>query len=258
MQHVGGGRATATVTASDVESWLSTLDVKPVTKASYVRHLGAYFRYCKEQRYAAEDVTEHVRLERVPRRFPKALRPEEVEAVAAYAEANCRDGAERSSAWVAPLTRLGAETGLRRNELLHLAWDRVDLGAGHLHRRLHGRVHDEVRRRAEGPAVAAGARGADPAEEREGVRQRPGVRVRGRPIDPHMCSDTVKRYAVKAGVPRLTPHALRHTALTQLIERGVPVPIVQRFAGHADIATTMRYCSIDDDVYAERIVRALG
>jgi hypothetical protein len=38
----------------------------------------------------------------------------------------------------------------------------------------------------------------------------------------------------------------------------VPVPIVQRFAGHADIATTMRYCSIADDVYAERIQKALG
>jgi integrase len=45
---------------------------------------------------------------------------------------------------------------------------------------------------------------------------------------------------------------LRHTAITRLIECGVPVPIVQRSAGHADIATTMRYCSIDDDGYADR------
>ena len=44
--------------------------------------------------------------------------------------------------------------------------------------------------------------------------------------------------------------------MTWLIERGVPVPIVQRFAGHADITTTMRYCSIADDVYADKIVAA--
>ena len=60
---------------------------------------------------------------------------------------------------------------------------------------------------------------------------------------------------------RYDPHALREleeTAITQLIERGVPVPIVQRLAGHADVATTMRYCSVADDVYADRTVHALG
>jgi integrase len=49
---------------------------------------------------------------------------------------------------------------------------------------------------------------------------------------------------------------LGHTAVTGLIERGVP--IVQRFAGHADLATTMRYCSIADDGYADRIASALA
>jgi site-specific recombinase XerD len=47
-----------------------------------------------------------------------------------------------------------------------------------------------------------------------------------------------------------------HTAITRLIERGVPVPIVEWFAGHADIATTTRSCSIADDVYADRITQA--
>jgi integrase len=37
------------------------------------------------------------------------------------------------------------------------------------------------------------------------------------------------------------PHALRHTFCTRLILKGVPAPVVQRLAGHADLATTMRY-----------------
>jgi integrase len=65
-------------------------------------------------------------------------------------------------------------------------------------------------------------------------------------------------YARKAGLDGVGVHGLRHTAITRLVERGVPVPIVQRFAGHADITTTMRDCSIDDDVYAERVKKALG
>ena len=71
-------------------------------------------------------------MERVPRQFPKAFRPEQVEDVAAYAERHCRDGAVQSSAWAAPFIRLGAETALRRNELLNLRWDHVDLEAGRL------------------------------------------------------------------------------------------------------------------------------
>ena len=51
---------------------------------------------------------------------------------------------------------------------------------------------------------------------------------------------------------------LKYHAITRLIERGVPVPLVQRFAGHADIATSMRYCGIAEDVYAEQIVSAFG
>jgi integrase len=197
-------------------------------------------------------------MERVPRQFPKALRPEEVEMVAAYAEANCRDGAERSSAWCAPFIRLGAETGMRRNELLHLTWDRIDLEAGHL---TVACTDAFTTKSGAERKVPLSQRAREVLTRMQQGRESVTGRVfesGGRPIDPHTCSDTVKRFAMKAGVPRLTPHTLRHTAITRLIERGVPVPLVQRFAGHADIATTMRYCSIADDVYAERIVSALG
>src|SRR5690606_13579106 len=167
-------------------------------------------------------------------------------------------GEVRSSAWVAPFIRLGAETGLRRNELLHLTWDRIDLRAGYL-----------TVACTDAFTTKSGAERRIPLSQRA---RKVLVRMRrervsvtelvfesgGKGIDPHTCSDTVKRYAVKAGVPRLTPHVLRHTAITRLTERGVPVPIVQRFAGHADVSTTMRFCSIADDAYADRLVSALG
>ncbi len=130
VDSVGKGRPVRSVRAADVQAWIDTLDVRAVTKANYVRHLRAFFRYCMTVNKADADPTEEVGLERVPRQFPKALRPEEVEAVAAYAEAHCRDGERRSAAWAAPFIRLGAETAMRRNELLHLRWGHVDLERG--------------------------------------------------------------------------------------------------------------------------------
>ena len=253
---VGEGRPLAQVGTADVQDWVDSLDVKPVTRANYVRHLRAFFRYCKSEGLCRTEPTEGVRLERVPRQFPKALRPEEVERVATYAERHCRDGEERSSAWAAPFIRLGAETALRRNELLNLRWRDVDLDASHL-----------TVACTDAFTSKSGAERRVPLSARAVAvlrdwrcRQATTGLVFGAgagPVHSGTCSKTVKRFAVAAGVPSLTPHVLRHSCITWLIERGVPVPVVQRFAGHADVATTMLYCSVADDVAGDRIRSAL-
>lgn len=198
-----------------------------------------------------------VRLERVPRRFPKALRPEQVEAVAAYAEAHARDGSVRSSAWAAPFIRPGAETVLRRNELLNLRWDHVDLEAGHLTVACTDAFTSKsgAERR-----VPLSRRAQDVLGDWRSQPSATGlVFEAGRgPVAPGTCSKTVKRFAVAAGVPSLTPHVLRHSCITWLVERRVPVPVVQRFAGHGAVEVTMRYVAVADEVYAGEVRRALG
>ena len=49
------------------------------------------------------------------------------------------------------------------------------------------------------------------------------------------------RAALPEDFPRLTPHVLRHTWASEAINRGVPLPVVQRILGHAQITTTQRY-----------------
>jgi integrase len=54
----------------------------------------------------------------------------------------------------------------------------------------------------------------------------------------------VRRLARRAGLPaadRLSPHSLRHSAITAALNAGVPFRDVQDFAGHADPRTTRRY-----------------
>ena len=50
-----------------------------------------------------------------------------------------------------------------------------------------------------------------------------------------------KRAATAAGLPDLRPHDLRHCFVTRKLAEGVPVQLVSRYVGHADLATTMRY-----------------
>jgi integrase len=49
-----------------------------------------------------------------------------------------------------------------------------------------------------------------------------------------------------AGDGQFVPHALRHTCATNLVTRGVPLAVVQRWLGHKTIAITMRYAHVGD------------
>jgi site-specific recombinase XerD len=63
-----------------------------------------------------------------------------------------------------------------------------------------------------------------------------------------------KKWMHEAGiVGRLTPHALRHTAATKLLRRTGNAKLVQRYLGHSDVATTLRFYV---DVFPEDLERA--
>lgn len=47
-----------------------------------------------------------------------------------------------------------------------------------------------------------------------------------------------------ANIKNFRFHDLRHTAITRMVEKGIPLPVVQDIAGHSKIETTMRYTHI--------------
>ena len=61
------------------------------------------------------------------------------------------------------------------------------------------------------------------------------------PIDQPYLYRLVKRVARAASVPEVSPHGIRHSVITLLLDRGHPLHVVQDFAGHADPRTTRRY-----------------
>ena len=65
----------------------------------------------------------------------------------------------------------------------------------------------------------------------------------------------ITRGAKEAGLPRrITPHMIRHTAATMLLEEGLDIRYVQRLLGHQSIATTQRYTHVTDEALQKLLV----
>lgn len=83
------------------------------------------------------------------------------------------------------------------------------------------------------------------------------VTSRGRPATTQWIRRRLVAAAADAGLPRrITPHTLRHTAATQLIEAGVDIRFVQKLLGHASIATTQIYTHVSDQSLRDAVSRA--
>jgi integrase/recombinase XerD len=85
-----------------------------------------------------------------------------------------------------------------------------------------------------------------PELDRGKTKARVLLNARGQPLSRVGAWGIVKRAAERAGIPkRVTPHTLRHSFATHLLEGGADLRAVQEMLGHADLSTTQIYTHVD-------------
>ncbi len=188
------------------------------------------------------------------RHLPRVLRVDQVDSLIAAVDAGSPSGLRDRA-----LLELLYASGARVDEACTLTLDRLDLAQSQV--RLEGkggkdrivpvggaavralRAYLETAR----PALLAGhaaGRGASRARSGAGERPSDGIVLRGDrggPLGTRDARTIVVRTAAAAGVGHVTPHTLRHSFATHLLEGGADLRVVQELLGHASLATTQRY-----------------
>jgi integrase/recombinase XerD len=205
------------------------------------RHLSAvrgFYRHLLRVGDVRRDPTEHLDAPRLPRRLPRALSPDVtvrlVEAPDTRRPAGVRDRA---------ILELLYATGMRASECMGLRLEDLNLGAGYAVCTGKGARQRLVPVGAEALAwVRRYLRDVRPRAARRRDCGRLFLNPSGGPLSRQSLWTLVRRAAATAGLARrVSPHVLRHSFASHLLQGGADLRSVQAMLGHADISTTQIY-----------------
>lgn len=239
VTHPGG------ISPETVRQFVYALKDLGFATASIRRQISAlrtYYRFLVSEGHVEADPTEELETPRGWRTLPDVLTLAEVEALLGAPHP------DEALAWRdRALLELAYGTGARVSELVGLAVHDVAFDEGLV--RLFGKGSKErlvpVGRRAIG-AVALYLREIRPRLDRGFGAGKLLLNARGRPLTRVGAWRIITGAAARAGLAkRVTPHTLRHTFATHLLEGGADLRAVQEMLGHADLATTQIYTHVD-------------
>jgi integrase/recombinase XerD len=232
------------VGAIDVLDFLVHLNERKLSARSQARRLVALrqlFRFLKGERLIAVDPTEDIDLPRFGRKLPDHLTVDEVDRLLAAPDRRTPRGLRDAA-----MIELLYATGLRVSELVKIRLRDLNHDAGYLMATGKGRKERLVPvGEVALAAVAAYLQGARASFA--GMRAVDALFLthHGRAMTRQGFWKLLGRYARAAGIRKpISPHKLRHSFATHLVERGADLRAVQAMLGHADIGTTEIYTHV--------------
>jgi integrase/recombinase XerD len=234
------GKQISELTRADLRKWIASLSREGLAPASIARAVSAtrgFFKFLMLdghiRNHPAEDLD-------TPQRFaylPKFLTEDEINRLLAAPDISTEQGIHDRT-----VLEVMYATGLRVSELVNLKHTDVDLLAGLVV--CHGKGNKE-RRVPLGKSAIHWLQQYAAMKAGYGKQSSPYVFLeRGRPFTRQIAWAMIKRQAEKAGIKNVSPHTLRHSFATHLLQHGADSRSVQALLGHSDISTTQIYTHI--------------
>jgi integrase/recombinase XerD len=249
------------VTADNLSNYLADLSAAKLSATSLTRHFAAikgFFKFAVKENIISTDPTVSIATPKLPSRLPKALPVSEIEKLIAVVSTPNLVGYRNLA-----ILEFMYGTGCRISELTGLDVDDLDI------------VEHTVRLRGKGDKQRLVPLGeyAITALNKYLVAARPSFssgktvdtaavfrNQRGGRLTRQGVWAILRQAAVAAEISDMTPHSLRHSFATHLLEGGADIRVVQELLGHSSVATTQIYTKVSIDglrsVYAHSHPRA--
>jgi len=236
------GKQTAELSRADLRKWIASLSREGLAPTSIARAVSAtrgFFKFLMLdghiKSHPAEDLD-------TPQRFsylPKFLTEDEINLLLAAPDVSTEEGIRDRA-----VLEIMYATGLRVSELVGLKQNDIDLLAGLVV--CHGKGNKE-RRVPLGKSAIHWLQQYAAVKAGYGKQTAPNVFLhRGKPFTRQIAWSMIKRHAEKVGIKNVSPHTLRHSFATHLLQHGADSRSVQALLGHSDISTTQIYTHITD------------
>lgn len=238
------GKNFLSVDSGDVAGWLVALSQDGISARAQARKLSALrgmFKFFLAEKHVAVDPTATIQGPKLPRKLPHVLSFAEVETLLAAPDRTSARGLRDAA-----MMQLLYASGLRVSELVGLKLTDVDLdqsfvsvlGKGNRRRLVpFGEVAKE--------SLLTYLRDVRPRWAEKQKSPHLFLTERSRGMTRQGFWKLLGRYARTAGIDKpISPHKLRHSFATHLLERGADLRSVQTMLGHADIATTQVYTHV--------------
>jgi integrase/recombinase XerD len=227
----------------NIVRYFQTLRTGGISARSVARALAAIrglFRFLVAERHLKRDPTENIENPKLWSNLPKSLQPAEVEALLSAPDRSNADGLRDAA-----MLELLYATGLRVSELIRVRIDELVMDAGFLRTMGKGSKErivpfgDKARE-----AIVVFLEQGRPELDTKGDPHL-FLSRRGRPMSRQAFWMKIVRYARNAGIAsQVSPHVLRHSFATHLLENGADLRSVQMMLGHSDISTTQIYTHV--------------
>ena len=242
------------VTLSDLEHFsagLHDIGIHPRSQCRILSGIRAFFRFLQLDGYRDDDPTELLESPQIGEHLPEVLSTAEVDQLEASIDLSKWEG-HRNRAIIEVLF----SCGLRVSELVNLKLSDLYLDEEYV--RVMGKGSKERLVPISKRAIQELAFWFD---DRCHMQIKPGeedyvfLNRRGAHLTRTMILIMIKRQAVEAGIQKtISPHTLRHSFATALLEGGADLRIIQALLGHENIGTTEIYTHIDTSILRQEIL----
>ena len=231
----------------EIEKFFSALDQQgksATTKAHYYTVINSFYKYCQEQGIIKVNPCELLKAPKIPQKIPKYLTYEEVDTLLNMPLNTTYDYRTKA------MLELLYATGMRISELLSIRHTNINFEENYL--RVEGKGNKERIVPFNDTAKYYLTLYLDKYRSELIKHQKDYEELflnnRGTPITRQGMYKLLKQIAIKAGINKeISPHILRHSFATHLLNNGADLRTIQELLGHSDISTTQIYTHVSKE-----------